>query len=180
MYNITLVGSIHSENGQCTPDELHKILRDINPEIIFDEWPSQVCDMYYSDSFDMYCANYILLKRHPLVVPLEVKCIKKYKQNYNIKIIPVDIDIRQKLSEHQDEISFMFLTFFKYEDYKKLDNEKDSFIAQEGFHYLNSDKFLVFLEKREVIEKNIMESEFHKNRLFDIYKLFHPVLGRKK
>jgi len=67
----------------------------------------------------------------------------------------------------------MFLTFFKYEDYKKLDNEKEALIAQEGFHYLNSDKFLDFLERKDVIEKNIMESEIQKDRLFNIYKLFH-------
>jgi len=172
MYKITLIGTIHSENGQCNSDALYKILEDINPEVIFDELPSHFFDMYYSDSFDMYCANSIMLNRQPPVVPLEVKSIKKYKQNYNIKIIPVDIDVRQKLSEHQDEISFMFLTFFKYDDYKKLDNEKDTFIAQQGFYFLNSNNFLEFLQKKEVIEKNIMESEIQKNRLLNIYKLF--------
>ena len=173
MYNITLVGTIHSENGQCNPDELYKILEDINPEVIFDELPIHFSDMFYSDSFDMHYINSILLNRHPPEVPLEVKCIKKYKQNYNIKIFPVDIDVSQKSSKYQDEIFFMFLTFFNYEDYKKLDNEKETLIAQEGFHYLNSEKFLGFLEKKEVIEKNIMESEIQKNRLLDIYKLFH-------
>lgn len=173
MYNITLIGTIHSENGQCNPDELYKILEDINPEVIFDELPIHFSDMYYSDSFDTYCANKILLNRHPPVVPLEVKCIKKYKRNYNIEIFPVDIDLRQKLSKYQDEISFMILTFLKYEEYKKLENEKETLIAQEGFHYLNSDKFLTFLDKKEVVEKNIMESEIQKNRLHNIYKLFH-------
>ena len=67
----------------------------------------------------------------------------------------------------------MVHTFFKYEDYKKLDNEKDALIAREGFHFLNSNKFLDLLEKKEVMEKNIMESEIQKNRLLDIYKLFH-------
>jgi hypothetical protein len=173
MYNITLIATIHSENGQCNPDELHRILEDKSPEVIFDELPSSSFDMYYSDSFDMYCANNILLNRHPRVVPLEVKCIKKYKQNYNTKIFPVDIDVTQKLSKDQQEIYFMIYTFFKYEDYKKLDNEKDALIAREGFHFLNSNKFLDFLEKKEVIEKNIMESETQKNRLLKIYKLFH-------
>jgi hypothetical protein len=175
MYNITLISTIHSENGQCNPDELHKILEDINPEVIFDELPIDFSDMYYSDSFDMDCDDNVLLNRHPPVVPLEVRSIKKYKQNYNIKIFPVDIDVREKLSKYQDEIIFMFCTFFKCEDYKKLDNEKETFISQEGFHYLNSDKFLDFLEKKEIIEKNIMESEIQKDRLFDIYKLFHAI-----
>jgi len=173
MYNITLIGTKHSENGQCNSDELYKIIEDINPEVIFDELPIQFFDIYYSDSSDIYSANSILLNRHPPIIPLEVKCIKKFKQNYNIKILPVDIDVSQKISKYQDEIFFMFQTFLKYEDYKKLDNEKVALIAQGGFHYLNSDIFLDFLEKKEVLEKKIMESETQENRLLDIYELFH-------
>lgn len=171
MYHIILIGTIHKEKGKCNSDELHKILEDINPEMIFDELPSYAFDMYYSDSFEMYYTNSILRNRHPPEVPLEVKCIKKYKQDHNIKIFPVDIDVSQKLCK-QDEM-FMFQTFFEYEDYIKLDNENRALIAQEGFHYLNSDRFLDFLEKKEVMEKNIMESETQKNRLLNIYKLFH-------
>ncbi len=169
MYNITLVCTIHSENGRCNPDELYKIIESINPEVIFDELPSHYTDMYYNDSFDVYWANSNLLNRNPPVLPLEVKCIKKYKQNYNIDIFPVDISVRQKSSEYQD----LFLIFFKHKDYQKLDNEKDVLIAEEGFHYLNSEKFLGFLEKKQVMEKNILESEIEKDRLLDIYKLFH-------
>ncbi len=173
MYNITLIGTIHSENGKCNPDELHKILEDINPEVIFDELPSSSFDMYYSDTFDMYYVNSILRNRRPPEMPLEVKGIKKYKQNYSIKVFPVDIDIGQNLSKCQDEIFFMISTFLKYEDYKRLDSEKETLIAQEGFHYLNSGNFLDFLEKKEAIETSIIESEIQKNRLLDIYKLFH-------
>lgn len=173
MYNITLIGTIHSENGQCNPDKLHKILEDINPEVIFDELPSSSFDMYYSDAIDISYVNRILLNRHPPEMPLEVKCIKKYKQNYNIKVFPVDIDIRQKISKHQDEILFMISTFLQYEDYKRLDNEKETLIAQEGFHYLNSSIFLDFLARKEAVERSIIESEIQKNRLLDIYKLFH-------
>lgn len=173
MYNITLISTIHSENGKCNHNELYKILESINPEVIFDELPSHYFDMYFSDSFDLYHANSLLRNRQPPEVPLEVKCIKKYKQNYKVKILPVDIDVTSKLSKHQDEILFMFRTFFKYEDYKELDNEKETLIAQKGFRYLNSDIFLDFLERKEVLEKNIMESEIEKNGLLDIYKLFH-------
>lgn len=173
MHNITLIATIHSENGKCNSDELYKLLEDVNPEVIFDELPMHFSEMYYSDSFDMYYANNILLNRRCPVIPLEVKCVKKYKQKYNVKIIPVDIDLRQELPKYQDEISFMILTFLKYEGYKKLNNEKETLIGLEGFHYLNSDKFLDFLDTKEVMEKSIMESDIQKNRLFDIYKLFH-------
>ncbi|TMI63352.1 MAG: hypothetical protein E6H07_11225 [Bacteroidetes bacterium] len=158
MYNITLICTRHEELGKCNSSELYKIIESINPEIIFEEIPPSYFEKYY------------ITKSHK---NLESDVINKYLEVYNVKIFPVDIDVRQKLSKYQDEIFFMFLTFFNYEDYKKLDNEKETLIAQEGFHYLNSDKFLDFLEKKEVMEKNIMESEIEKNRLLDIYKLFH-------
>ena len=171
MYNITLIATIHIESGKCNSEELHKILEDINPEMIFDELPSYAFDMYYGDSFEMCYTNSILRNRLPPVVPLEVECIKKYKQNRQTKIFPVDIDVSQNLSK-QDEM-FMFHTFFKYEDYVKLDSENRALIAQEGFHYLNSDKFLDYLAKKEVLERSIMVSEIQKDRLLNIYKLFH-------
>ncbi len=158
MYNITLIGTRHEELGRCNSNELYKIIESINPEIIFEEIPPSYFEKYY------------ITKSHK---NLESDVINKYLGIYNVKIFPVDIDVSQKSSKYQDEIFFMFLTFFNYEDYKKLDNEKETLIAKEGFHYLNSDNFLDFLEKKEVMEKNIMESEIQKNRLLDIYKLFH-------
>lgn len=172
MNNITLVATAHSENGKCNSDELLEILETVNPEVIFDELPIHFSEMFYSDSFETYYANNILLNPRAPVIPLEVKCIKKYKQNHDVKIVPVDIDLRHKLSEHQDEISFLYLTFFKNEDYKKLDYEKENSIVNEGFHFLNSNNFLEFLEKKEVMEKNIIYSEIQKDRLINIYKLF--------
>lgn len=150
MHNITLIGTKHLELGKCNSDELYKIIESINPDVIFDELPTHFSDMFYSDSFDTHCANSILLNRHPPVVPLEVKCIKKYKQKNDIKIYPVDIDLTQKSSKYQQEIYFMISTFLEYEDYKNLDNEKETLIAQKGFHYLNSNKFLDYLEKKRL------------------------------
>ena len=134
MYNITLIGTIHNENGKCNSDELHKILEDINPEMIFDELPRGAFDMFFSDSFDMYYANSVLRNQHLPELPLEVKCIKKYKQNYDTKIFPVDIDVSQKLSK-QDEI-FMFHTFFEYEEYIELDNENRAFVSSPIIRYI--------------------------------------------
>jgi len=173
MHNITLIGTTHSKNGLCNSDELYKIIEEIEPNVIFDELPSHFSDMYYSESFDTYCTNSIMLGRPMPIVPLEVKCVKKYKQNYSIEIIPVDIDNRQKLSEHQEAISSIFLKFFRNDDYKKLDNDIDILAAREGFQFLNSDHFLELLEKRECLEKTILESEIYKKRLLSIYNLFH-------
>ena len=141
MYNITLVCTRHRELGECNSDELYKILENLNPEVVFDELPRNSFDFFYSNWFDAYYTNSILRSNLP-EMPLEVKCIKKYKRRYRFKIFPVDIDVRQRFSEFQDEISFMTTTFFNHKDYENLDTEKETMIAQEGFHYLNSTRFL--------------------------------------
>lgn len=169
MYNIKLIGTIHSENSRCNPSELYKILEDIKPDVIFDELPSHFADLFYSESFDIAYENNILHKRPMPNLPLEVKCIKKYRQNHNVKIVSVDIDISQDLAEQKEEVYFLFNTFFKYEEYKNIDNEKEALIAKEGFHFLNSNKFLELLEKKELLERKIMESEIHKHRLLTTY-----------
>lgn len=169
MCSITLIGTIHSENGQCNSDELHKILEDIKPDVIFDELPSRFADLFYSDSFDIAYANSILLKRPMPNLPLEVKCIKKYRQNHNVKIVSVDIDVSQDLAEQKEEVHFLFNTFFKYKEYKNLDNEKEALVAKEGFHFLNSNKFLDLLEKKEFLEREIIDSDPHKHRLLATY-----------
>lgn len=173
MYNIILIGTIHSDNGKCNHNELYKILESIKPNVIFDELTCHYFDFYFSDSFEKYFANNILRNRSNPTIPLEVKSVKKYKQYNNVKVLPVDIDVTSKLSKHKEEILFMFRTFFKYDDYIKLDKEKEILIGQEGFNYINSDVFLDFLIRKEQLEKNIMESEVEKDRLLNIYNLFH-------
>lgn len=158
MYNIILIGTAHIENGQCNSDELYKIIESINPDVIFEEMPSSHFNAYYVTKTQR---------------SLESDTINQYFKSHNVKIIPVDIDVRQELSKYQNEINFIFHTIFKHEDYIKLDNEKDDLMIQKGFRYLNSDEFLDFLEKKKVIEKQIIESEPDKDRLLNIYKLFH-------
>jgi pheromone shutdown protein TraB len=175
LYHITLIGTIHSENGQCNSDELYKILEDINPEVIFDELTDRYADMYYSDSFDTYRMNKILLRQPAPVIPLEVKCIKEYMQHHHIEIVPVDIDTRQQLAPYEQEINAMFYNFFQHEEYKKLDEEIDALIATEGFGFLNSKRFSDYSAKTQMIEKVLIESEIEKNRLLELYQMFYSV-----
>ena len=77
--------------------------------------------MYFRDSFEICYTNFILLIRDTPMEPLDVKPIKKYKQSYKVKILPVVFDVKSQLFKLQEEILFMFGAFFKNEDYKKLD-----------------------------------------------------------
>lgn len=158
MHNITLIGTVHSENGKCNSDELYKIIETIGPEVIFEELSNDLFDRFYK-------GNQLSDES------LEIKCIKIYLQNHNIKHIPVDIDVSPNLST--SEIEYMFNTFKKYDVYKKLDNEQNLLTAKDGFAYLNSNNCSELFEKKKITEKNLMEFGINKNLLFHIYKLFH-------
>ena len=158
MHNITLIATVHSENGKCNSDELYKIIESINPEVIFEELSNDLFDKFYN-------GNQIPNES------VEMKCIERYLQNHNIRHIPVDIDVSPNLSNA--EINYMFNSFRKYDVYKKLEYERDLLTAQEGFDYLNSKKCSELFDKMKIAEKNLIEFEISKNMLFHIYKLFH-------
>lgn len=175
MQNVTLVCTHHSEIGNCNAGALFEIIESIRPEVIFDEIPKSSYEIYYGDSFDLHYMQYTLLKRNAPFVPLEVKSIKKYRQNNIVEIKPVDIDVRGTLSKYEGEILFMINTFFKNEEYKNLDKENDALIEQKGFDYLNSDLFLDFIIRKESLEKDIIETETEKDRLLTIYNVFQRI-----
>lgn len=47
MHNIILIGTLHMEMGQCNAEQLHRILEDISPEVIFHELPKSLFDIVY-------------------------------------------------------------------------------------------------------------------------------------
>ena len=158
MLNITLIGTVHSDNGKCNSDELYKIIESINPEVIFEELSNDLFNSFYKGK---------MISDEPL----EIKCIKNYLLNNNIKHIPVDIDVSTNLST--GEINYMFDTFKKYDVYRKLENEQYLLTAREGFTYLNSKKCSELFNKKKATEKKLLGFEINRNTLFRIYKLFH-------
>lgn len=155
MYNITLISTHHLEIGKCNSEELYKIIESINPEVIFEELPNNLFNVIYNGTWNEAVT--------------EIKCVKKYLQNHNIKHIPIDSSIRYT---SDDEKNWMFDTFEKYDDYNKISNEQFLLTEQYGFDYINSDKCLELSEQTKVIEKTIMESDINKKKLFRIYQLF--------
>lgn len=167
MQRITLISTNHSESGKCNSDELYKIIETIRPDIIFEELPNNLFDIIYNGN----------LKTLPHYAPLELKCVKKYLQNYHAKNIPVDIEIG--MSQSTNEI-FMLKTIEEAEDHKKFENEYNSIKFREGFDFFNSDKYLDFHEKKKLIEKKVLESSPHKNVLLVTYKSFQKVIDSRE
>ncbi|MGY5353542.1 hypothetical protein [Wenyingzhuangia sp. IMCC45467] len=167
MYNITIISTNHSEKGKCNSDELYKIIESINPELIFEEMHIDLFNIVYNGNFP----------KLPSDAPLELKCVKKYIQNYNTKHFPVDIYSSPHSSK--EEI-YMFKTFNKNENYNQLKNEYKSSISREGFNFLNSNKCLEFFERKSSLEKEIIESETYNRKLLDTYKKFNEVIKNRE
>ena len=160
MHNITLVGTSHSERGKCNADELYKIVEQISPDVVFEELtPYLYYILYNKGVFDESA-------------PIEFKCIRRYKQQHNIKNIPVDIEVVSTLSNNVNQ---MLALFEKYDIYKVLEIEQKKKIELEGFDFLNSDEFSDLVEKQRTIERKIVE-EINNSQLNRIYKSFNTDL----
>lgn len=160
MYNIRLVSTFHSELGKCNADELYKIIENINPDVVFEELTPYLYDMVYNKNIVDETA------------PLEIKCIRNYKQQHNIKNIPVDIEVKSTFS---NEIKVVFALFEKYDTYSEIVSEIKRKIESDRFDFLNSDEFSDLVEKQRTIERKIVE-EINNSQLNRIYKSFNKDL----
>lgn len=149
---------MHSELGECNSNEFCKIIESINPDVIFEEINPDLFDRFYK-------------KNDIPFAPLEIKAVKKYLQDHDIKHLPVDIDPVQNPTMH--DIEYMFNAFNKYEVYKKLTIEQRKMTESDGFSFLNSKRFMQILEEKKLIELRLLEFIMNKIRLSRIYKLFY-------
>lgn len=182
MYNITLIGTNHSEQGKCNSDELYKIIEGINPDIIFEEISSTIFDLFYTAKCDIDGIREIhkfklprnlldTINALPLsAIPLEVNCIRKYLRNFNIKNVPVDIEVNYELSSN---LTLILTEFYKHDDvYKSLVDEAKLLTEKHGFEYLNSKTFFALNDKIKIRERELIESNWYNIaellRLYDL------------
>ncbi len=83
--SVTLNATRHKESGQCTSNELYRIIERIAPEVIFEDVPPGKFDSVYKGL------------RHD---SLESHTIKRYLERQSIAHVPVDADL--------DEITDVF------------------------------------------------------------------------
>lgn len=119
MHAITLVCSIHNENGSCNVEQLVKILQAIGPDVIFQEvGPSHDWSM-------------------------EARAIAEYRKIKPCMQIHVD---QQKMPPDAVELKKLLDSGFEYateisDEYRSLERKNDAHIRQDGFSYLNSADF---------------------------------------
>ena len=147
MHKITLVCSVHRENGLCNAGELLKILRAIEPDVVFEEMLPSDFDSYY---------------RLGTKSNLESQAITRYREFKSFQQVPVDrYDMPENLlaelkrgfdcvCDRVEQTS---------QAYRELNEEQNNRAAQFGFTYLNSVAFATTMARTsEIEEKTIIET----------------------
>ena len=144
MRKITIVFSSHREIGLCNAGELLEILREIEPEVAFEE----ICP----SDFDSYCSDGSKWS-------LEAQAITRYLKSKSLRRVPVDrYDIPTSLiAESKSEIDRVFdYVEQTSQEYLELGEEKNNKAYQYGFEYLNSVAFAKTMDRIHAIEEQII------------------------
>jgi hypothetical protein len=143
VHNITLICSIHREHGNCNSNELFKIIKKINPDIIFEE--------IHPDKFNSY---YI----EKTAISLETNAIMKYLHCHQIDHLPVDNYEASGILQFYKEVDYMNNRIFENSpEYSELFKERHLKLGQYGFDYLNSDICTSLLKKLAILEEEIIK-----------------------
>jgi hypothetical protein len=132
MHKITLVCSVHRENGLCNAAELLKILRTIEPDVIFEEVRPSDVDSYYKWT-------------------LEAQAIAKYFELKLFQRVPVDrFDMPGSLFATTQEV--FDCVERASQEYLELTEENNINVQKHGFKYLNGDACATILTRISEIE----------------------------
>jgi hypothetical protein len=150
MYNIILIGTNHKSKGICNISELYKIIKGVNPEVIFEEIAPSYFDNYYKNKTNNN---------------LETDTILKYLENHQIEHIPIDYDNVPPISFFRDDQHMHErIERFSY-TYRNLVDTNSFYIGKYGFRYLNSADSL---NLNKALDNEIEETL----KMFDDKKLF--------
>ena len=156
--SITLVSTVHKEIGQCNSKELYKIIKLLNPDVIFLEAFESSYNKYHQMLFSQFG---IYHER------LEIKAIQAYSQNHNFEYIPVlDIGLSNEFEKKLTIVS-------ENTNYQKILDNYTLLETVHGFQFLNSKKQIALQEEmreleNRIIDKKIMHQKANEN--FDAYE----------
>lgn len=143
-HSITLVSTVHKEIGQCNSNELYKIIKSLNPDVIFLEAFENTYTKYHQILFSQFG---IYQER------LEIKAIQAYSQNHNFEYMPVlDIELSNEFEKKLTIVSENI-------DYHKI---LDNYISLEtvyGFQFLNSEQQIALQEEMRKLENYIIDNK---------------------
>lgn len=146
MHKITVISSFHINLGKCNPDELNKIIEEVQPEIIFEELCYDTFSLVYADD--------------SIPMTIEAIAVKKYLRKYPIKHFPVDTYPLNEsdLFNGANEIAK------RSPEYVKLWREQVTLISENGYNFLNSNGNIELLDKIRKVEETVL-SEINEVKL---------------
>ncbi len=134
MPEIVLLGSVHAESGRCNASELARILKLIQPDVLFQEIPYRKF-LEKNDSF------------HRSI--LEVKAIYEYLKNHSVLQIPVDTVDQSSFEQTKLDRVIREVLRTGPELGAVLD-QKNYLAHNKGFEYLNSRLSARMLQQSEL------------------------------
>jgi hypothetical protein len=140
MPTITLICTVHRHTGSCNAAELLKILRSIQPAVVFEEVTPSDFDSYY---------------KYKTMHKLESQAIAAYSQFAAFSQIPVDRYEMPINFFHQTQRVFDFVAEAS-EDYQILNEENGRLAYEHGFSYLNSVACETLFAKISEIEERVI------------------------
>ncbi len=155
---IVLISTVHKEIGKCNSKELYKIVKSINPDVIFLE----AFEENYSKYDQMIFSKFGVYKER-----LELKTIQAYSQDHTFDYVPVlDIGL-------SDEFETKIKIVSENKDYRRLIDNYTILESEGGFEFLNSKKSVVLQEEMRKLENRMIDNEiFHQkvNASIDTYE----------
>jgi hypothetical protein len=152
MKRVSLVATVHKEQGLANVSELVAILERISPDVIFLEIPSAVFDDY----LDGTRGN------------LESTAARRYRDIHHVELVPVDLPTpeeefftnNQNLYERVEKAT---------SEYCRLIDWNNQYVSAYGFAYLNSDRCgKLWSELHEVMLTTLVGIGEH--RLVELYE----------
>jgi len=158
MPSITLISTIHTQEGLCNASALHEILERARPEVIFMEIPPFCFDQFFKDKAR---SN------------LETDAVNRYCEGHRADPVPVDVmEASSDLIAENQRLCRELRA--RSREYSHLMSANSQYIAQHGFAYLNS-KYCVELWLKVNEEINAALEKIGNTELIRGYKTWTDV-----
>ena len=143
MQNITFISTIHKEIGKCNAEELYKIIKKLNPEVIFLEAVDETYSNYENYLFSTYGEYH---------KKLEISAIQKYNCDTSFEYVPVCENGLSDAFHKKNKI------VCRIRDLQKLIDNFISLAEKHGFTFLNSLECINLQEEMRVLETRILDN----------------------
>ena len=162
MHNIIFISTIHKEIGKCNTEELYKIIKKLNPEVIFLE----AVDETYSNYEDYLFSTYGVYHNK-----LEISAIQKYNFDTFFEYVPVCENGLSDAFQRKNKI------VCQNRDLQKLIDNFISLAEKHGFEFLNSSESMDLQEEMRLLESEVLnDSNLDKTVKADIDAYENPMI----